>query len=312
MGKLKNLATWKKTLLFILTIIILFIGGSFFYINNLLNKVTKVDIKKENLSVNEEVSKKLDENNEIRNIALFGIDSPEGKNGRSDSIMILTIDEKNDELKLSSIMRDSYVNIPGHGKDKITHAYAFGGPELAISTLNKNFNLNIEDFITVNLSTLPKIIDSIGGINLEITNGDLKYLNNYIDGNSSNIKTPGNHHLDGVQATAYARIRYDGGDQGRTQRHRNIINGIFEKMLSISPTKYPSILNDTLPLVQTNISSSEFIPIGTDILSLGTSDILEYRVPCDKHSKGINLNNIYYMNFNIEDEIKELHNFIYK
>lgn len=319
MGKLKKLATWKKVILSILVIFILFIGGSFLYINSLLSKVTKVEVKKENLSVNSDVSKTLDENNEIRNIALFGIDAPEGENGRSDSIMILTIDQKNDKLKLSSVMRDSYVDIPSNGMDKITHAYAFGGPELAISTINKNFNLNIEDFITVNLSTLPKIIDTIGGIELEITNGDLKYINGYINDlngstnrNSPNISSPGRQHVDGIQATAYSRIRYDGGDQGRTQRHRNIIEGIFNKMLSLSPVKYPSILNETLPLVQTNIPANEFMSIGTDILSLGVTNISEYRVPCDNHTKGMNLNNVYYMNFDISSENKELHKFIYE
>ncbi|MGG7099035.1 LCP family protein, partial [Clostridium sardiniense] len=176
MGKFKNMASWKKILLVVCLLLVLFFGGSFMYIKSLLNKTTKVDINKDNLSINTEVTQKLDKDNKVKNIALFGVDSPEGKNGRSDSIMILTIDDKNNELKLSSIMRDSYVNIKGHGEDKITHAYAFGGPELAVNTLNQNFDLDIEHFITVDFTSLPKIIDEIGGIDLNITEGDLKYI----------------------------------------------------------------------------------------------------------------------------------------
>lgn len=318
MGKFKNMASWKKILLIVFLLIILLFGGSFMYIRSLLNKTTKVEINKDNLSINKEVTQKLDNDNKIKNIALFGVDSPEGKNGRSDSIMILTIDDKNNELKLSSIMRDSYVNIKGHGQDKITHAYAFGGPELAVSTLNQNFDLNIEHFITVNFTSLPKIIDEIGGIDLNITEGDLKYINGYItdinkvnSSKSTNISTPGVHHLNGNQALAYSRIRYDGGDQMRTQRHRNVIEAIFNKVKKMPVTSYPSLLNETLPLAQTNLSSSEFMTIGTDIVSMGVSDMNQYRLPCDAHSNGKNMNGVYYMTFDRKAETNELHKFIY-
>lgn len=304
MGKFKNITSWKKFLLVVCLLIILFFSGSFMYIKSLLNKTTKIDINKDNLSINKEVTQKLDKDNKIRNIALFGVDSPEGKNGRSDSIMILTIDDKNNELKLSSIMRDSYVNIKGHGEDKITHAYAFGGPELAVNTLNQNFDLDIENFITVDFTSLPKIIDKIGGIDLNITEGDLKYI-------GSSVTKTGKQTLNGEQALAYSRIRYDGGDQMRTQRHRNVIEGIFNKVKKLPVTSYPSLLNETLPLAQTNLSSSEFMTIGTDIISMGVSDMNQYRLPCDTHSKGTNMNGVYYMTFDKKVETKELHKFIY-
>lgn len=319
MGKFKNMASWKKVLLVVCILIIVFFGGSFMYIRSILNKTTKVDINKDNLSINKEVTQKLDKDNKIKNIALFGVDSPEGKNGRSDSIMILTIDDKNNELKLSSIMRDSYVNIKGHGQDKITHAYAFGGPELAVNTLNQNFDLDIEHFITVDFTSLPKIIDEIGGIDVNITEGDLKYINNYISdinningSKSANITTPGVNHLNGNQALAYSRIRYDGGDQMRTQRHRNVIEAIFNKVKRMPVTSYPSLLNELLPLAQTNLNSSEFMAIGTNIATMGVSNMNQYRLPCDAHSKGTNMNGIYYMIFDKKAETNELHNFIYK
>lgn len=304
MGKFKNMASWKKILLVVCILIVLFFGGSFLYIKSLLDKTITVAINKDNLSINKEVTQKLDENNKIKNIALFGIDSPKDQNGRSDSVMILTIDEKNKELKLSSIMRDSYVNIKGHGQDKITHAYAFGGPELAVSTLNENFDLDIENFITVDFTSLPKIINEIGGIDLNITEGDLKYI-------GSSVTKTGKQTLNGEQALAYSRIRYDGGDQMRTQRHRNVIEAIFNKVKKMPVTGYPSLLNELLPLAQTNLSSSEFMTIGTDIASMGVSNMNQYRLPCDTHSNGKNMNGIYYMTFDKKAETNELHNFIY-
>ena len=140
----------KKIVLWILAIILVVVlgavGGAFIYANSLFNKMEKVEIDKDNVGITEEVQEKLSVyDDKVTNIALFGIDAGEDGIGRSDSIMIATIDTHNKKLKLTSIMRDSYVNIDGHGLDKINHAYAFGKSQLAIKTLNENFDLNIED-----------------------------------------------------------------------------------------------------------------------------------------------------------------------
>ena len=175
----------KKITLWIIWIILFIIlgvaAGAYIYANSLLNKMEKVEINKEDVGITDEVEEKLTKYDDtITNIALFGIDAEEGEAGRSDSIMIATIDTHNKKLKLTSIMRDSYVNIDGHGLDKINHAYAFGKAQLAIKTLNENFDLNIEDFVAVNFSSLPKIIDKIGGIELDIDSEELEYINSYI------------------------------------------------------------------------------------------------------------------------------------
>lgn len=162
--KKKFLISFSLTCIFILSIA----GGIFAYSYGLLYKIDQVELDKDDLSANSYVS-----DNNIKNIALFGVDSSDGGYGRSDSILILTIDKINNELKLSSIMRDSYVYIPGYGNDKITHAYAYGGPQLAIKTLNENFNLDIEDFATVDFESFPKIIDALGGIDINITQEEI-------------------------------------------------------------------------------------------------------------------------------------------
>ncbi|OPF50689.1 hypothetical protein BH721_07470 [Clostridium baratii] len=305
MGKLKKMALWQKILLSLFVLLLVSVGGAYFYIHNLLDKTEKVEINKENLGITPENKEIAVKNKGITNIALFGVDAQNGNTGRSDAIMILTIDKDHDKIKLSSIMRDSYTDINGRGKDKITHAYAFGGPELALNTINKNFNLSIDKFITVNFTTLPKIVDKIGGIEINLTEGDLKYMK------YPNLSI-GKNMLNGTQALSYARIRYDGGDQRRTERHRNVITAIFNKIKSMPVSSYPGTLNELLPLVSTNISSSQFMTLGKDIISTGATSIEEYRVPCNNHSNGKNINGVYYMTFDIGAETKELHKFIYK
>ena len=305
MGKLKKMALWQKILLSLFVLLLVSVGGAYFYIHNLLDKTEKVEINEENLGITPENKELAVKNKGVINIALFGVDAQEGKTGRSDAIMILTIDKDHDKIKLSSIMRDSYTDINGRGKDKITHAYAFGGPELALNTINKNFNLSIDKFITVNFTTLPKIVDKIGGIEMNLTEGDLKYMK------YSNLST-GKNTLNGAQALSYARIRYDGGDQRRTERHRNVITAIFNKIKGMPVSSYPGTLNELLPLVSTNISSSQFMTFGKDIISTGATSMEEYRVPCNNHSNGKNINGVYYMTFDISAETKELHKFIYE
>lgn len=314
----KKMATWKKVLIGIVVVAIIIIASGMGYVYATLNKANRVELNKDSLGINEN-TQSTDKKDDIINIALFGIDAPNGQAGRSDADLILTIDKKHDKLKLTSIMRDSYVDVKGHGMTKLTHAYAYGGPELALNTINTNFDLAIDKFITVNFSSLPKVIDQLGGVDINITKGDLKYINKYIDNtnwfnktNSPKIEGVGMHHLDGTQALAYCRIRYDGGDQRRTERQRTVLEAILNKMKNTSPAKYPAILNELLPLVTTNISSSEFISLGKDILDTGATSFQDLKVPCDKHEDGKMINGIYYMTYDLKAETDELHNFIYE
>ncbi|WP_207729548.1 LCP family protein [Clostridium chrysemydis] len=300
-NKIKNLNK-KKIIIIVVSVILLVLISGFSYLYYLLSKPNKIEIDESKLSINTSLDKNA--NAEVTNIALFGIDAPEGVRGRSDAIMILSIDETHKKLKLSSIMRDSYVNIEGYGKDKITHAYAFGGAELAMNTLNQNFDLNISRFITVNFTTLPKIIDALGGITVNITEAEIKYI--------PGVTHSGTQTLNGAEALAYSRIRYDGGDQMRTQRQRNVLEDVFGKLVSTSPTKIPSLLDTMLPLVDTNISPTEFMSFGTDVLSMKPKKINEKMFPCDTHRKGEMIKGVSYQTFNIKEETKEIHEFIYE
>lgn len=319
MNKGKKITIWILSI--VLVIILGAVGGVYFYGNHLFNKLEKVEIDKDDMGITEEVEEKLSQySDSIINIALFGVDAVDGEAGRSDSIMIATIDTVHKKLKLTSIMRDSYVAIDGHGNDKLNHAYAFGGPQLAIKTLNENFDLNIEDFASVNFETLPKIIDKIGGIELDIDADELEYINGYIahlnniNGTSEPaIESTGIQHVSGTQALAFCRIRYtSGGDYKRTERHREVLTEIFKKIETMPVTSYPSLLLDILPMANTSLTYNEILDLGTEVLKLGDSSMELERFPLDEYCEGKMIDGIYYLSFDKETTVKQLHNYIFE
>ena len=293
-SKIKN-SKIKYIILVLILVILGLIGVGTYYINSKINKVQKVEINKENLSINE---KKVKEENHIKNIALFGIDAPKGKVGRSDAIMILTLDEEHKVMKLTSIMRDSYVDIPGHGDDKITHAYAFGGPELAMKTLNENFKVNVEDFMSVNFTSLPEIIDKLGGVKINIIPEEI-------------------HHIIGItssgeQALAYSRIRYaTGGDYKRTERQRVVLEAVFEKLKSTPIKEYPSLIDDFLPYIETNMSSMDMIKLATDAAPLVKGNLETARFPLDGYCDGKMINGVWYLVYDRQATLNQIQEYIY-
>ena len=319
MTKGKKITIW--ILAIVLAVIVGTVGKVYFYGNHLFNKLEKVEIDKEDIGITEEVQEKLSQySNSIINIALFGVDAVDGDVGRSDSIMIATIDTVHKKLKLTSIMRDSYVAIDGHGNDKLNHAYAFGGPQLAIKTLNENFDLNIENFASVNFETLPKIIDELGGIELNIDADELEYINGYIahlnniNGTSEPaIESTGIQHVSGTQALAFCRIRYtSGGDYKRTERHREVLTEIFKKIETMPVTSYPSLLSEILPMVNTSLGYSDILELGTEVLKLGDSNLQLERFPLDDYCEGKMISGIYYLTFDKEVTVEQLHNYIFE
>lgn len=304
MKKGSKIALWIIGI--ILGVFIIGIGGVYIYGNYMFNKVEKVEVDKNDVGITEEVEEKLSPySNSIINIALFGVDSADASTGRSDSIIIATIDTTHKKLKLTSVMRDSYVNISGIGNDKINHAYAFGGPQLAIKTLNENFNLNIEDFVAVNFDSLPKIIDMIGGVTVYITSEEVSHI--------PGISSEGTYNLNGAQALSYSRIRYaTGGDYVRTERQRTILTKMFEKILTINPMKYSSLLNEVLPMVQTSLDYSKILELGTEVLKMGVTTLEQERFPLDGYCQGEMINGVYYLTFNKALTVEQLHNYIFE
>nr|WP_275541704.1 LCP family protein [Clostridium perfringens] len=232
------------------------------------------------------------------------MDAPKGKAGRSDAIMILTLDEEHKVMKLTSIMRDSYVDIPGHGDDKITHAYAFGGPELAMKTLNENFKVNVEDFMAVNFTSLPEIIDKLGGVKINIIPEEIHHI--------SGITSPGEQVLNGEQALTYSRIRYaTGGDYKRTERQRVVLEAVFEKLKATPTKEYPSLIDDFLPYIETNMSSMDMIKLATDAAPLVKENLETARFPLDGYCDGKMINEVWYLVYDRQATLNQIQEYIY-
>ena len=305
----------RNTLIGFGVLILLAISSGVFYVMSILGKFDNVNLSEADLGINESIDSK---HGSIENIALFGVDAKDGGHGRSDSIMILTLNGKENSIKLTSLMRDSYVAIDGHGNDKLNHAYAFGGPQLAIKTINQNFDLNVKDFVTVNFDTLPAIIDVLGGVEIDIKSDEIREVNDYIDDmnrvngrGSEHISEPGVQILDGNQAVGYSRVRFtSGGDYRRTQRHRTVLTALFNKFKDMSVLKVPTLVNEVAPMVQTSLSTGDMVRLATSGLK-AKGGIQQERFPQDNNSQSKMINGIYYLSYNSEQTKSDLHKWIF-
>lgn len=274
-----------RILLFILEIFVLLLMVVVLYGVLKTEKVGKVDIPEEDIVINQEVEEALaqEETGETtvkmkgyRNIALFGVDSTTGeltKNTRSDSIMIASINQDTGECKLVSVYRDTYLNLSNDSYNKCNSAYAKGGPKMAINMLNMNLDLNITDFVTVGFAGLTDTIDALGGIMIDVDDAELKHINSYQICMAEDLKrsyTPvtstGYQLLDGLQATAYCRIRYTAGDDfKRAERQREVLMAIADKAKTASPATLNTIANDVFGEVYTSLDLTEILGLLADI-----------------------------------------------
>lgn len=322
---------FKQILLTILGISLFMVSALVGYsVYNIQHVTTHISKDNADLGIEDETIKELQElmslskfnKDEIVNIALFGIDTRSvnnSKNSRSDSIIIATIDKKHNKIKLSSIMRDTYVKIDGHNNDKINHAYAFGGPQLAIKTINQNFGLDIKDFITVDFFGLEKIIDAIGGVQVDVKEHEVRELNKFIkevakieNKPATLIERAGTQTLNGMQAVSFGRIRKVGnGDYERTDRQRQIIIAMLNKIKTLDMSKVLSLINECSSSVRTSMTLSEGAKLATDVLSnMKNFTISQERFP--KTGEGKKINGIWYMTTDIEKTKNSIQDFIYE
>lgn len=310
----------SKIILATITVLVVVVGivSSYFY--GQLNKVTKAEIPKTNseLNISDNTVK---QDNEIINIAFFGVDRRhKGEASRSDALMILTLDKKHKKVKISSVMRDAYVNVDGYGMTKITHAYAYGGPTLAIKTLNKNFELNVKDYVTVDFFGFEKIIDSVGGVNININPEELKYINENMVEISELENSPiptvtraGLQKLNGRQSIAYVITRNTaGGDFERTQRQRNVLVAVLDKIKETSPTNIANVALQLLPYTETSMSNTEILKSLTSISKLNIKDIDQERFPLDGYCDGKMIGGVWYLVFDLQATRNQIHKYIFE
>ncbi len=276
--RLSTNAKWGIAFLVeVLITILMVVGYAVHYLNEKYEKVQYHDIQEENLAINEGAN---EAQKGYTTIALFGIDARSNtsmeEGNRSDSIMIASINNDTKEVRIVSVYRDTLLEIEdGSGlTTKVNAAYAYGGPELAIQTLNANLDLQITEFVTVNFLALTKAIDDLGGINVDISEGELAVINSGISEQinitgiySDGVFTTGPQLLNGTQATAYARIRStDQGDITRTERQREVLSKMIIKAKSSDLSTINSIIDDVFPNVCTSISKDEMIDLAKGLL----------------------------------------------
>lgn len=216
----------------------------------------------------------------VTNILLVGQDTRDGTRQRSDSMIIATINKNTKEVILTSLMRDLYVDIPGRGGNRINAAYAFGGAQLLDQTIESNFNVRIDASVEVDFEGFKSVIDSIGGVDIELYQEEVDYL-----GDSS--LSAGINHLNGEQALAYARIRYVGNnDYERTERQRRVLMAAFRQVKAQGVMSSMSMINELFPLVTTDLSTVDVIRYAGTVLSMNVETVHTYRIPMDGEYTG--------------------------
>lgn len=260
----------------------------------------------------------------VYNILLVGVEAI-GNNsvasGRTDSIMIATINTKQKTLGLTSIMRDSYVTIPGYYDTKINAAFGHGGIELLYETIAYNYNLRLDGSAIVSFKTFQKIIDELGGIDIEITPAEAQYLNttNYVSKKSNRTLKPGMNHMNGNQALGYARVRYratlDGSvdDFGRTSRHRRVMGAIFKEVKKSNPITLVKLLDTVFSQVQTDIKKSNASSYLAEVMELSLDGVPldNLRLPIDGSYQGAKINRQAVVTFDAAANKEALANFVF-
>lgn len=308
----------RNIILSVLAIIVALVLVVVIWGYSILDSINKdKDFNESDLGINSEIDEVIDE--EVKNIALFGLDTRQNNSsGRSDAIIVLSIDKKNNKIKMTSIARDTYITFESGRKDKITHAWAYGKATLSVKTLNQNFGLDITDYVSVNFYGFAEIIDYIGGVTIDINEAEMKVMNNkyipYIDKlgiECEPIKEPGVQLVNGGQALAYARDRYTGSDIERGGRQREVLEAMFNKAKSLNWLKLPTFVEMVLSNCTTTLSSNEMISLGTWALRKSPS-IENLGLPSKEcGAKGQMINGTSYMVYDLELASKIMHDFIY-
>ena len=238
----------------------------------------------------------------VKNVLVIGTDTrdPSEERGRSDSMILVSMNSRTKEITMTSFMRDVYVEIPNNGYGKLNAAYSYGGPELLMDTLEENYDISIDDYVMITFAACAKMIDAVGGVKLELSDDEAQAVNEILisevneimgdDREDDLLSSGGTLTLDGKQALSYSRIRYVGNaDFERTERQRMVMQQVMQKATK-NPFRLASICMSALPEMTTNLSAGELYGYAvTTPLKLATSDLKQQRIPEDGTFSGVNI-----------------------
>ena len=282
--KKKNGAA-KAFLVFLAVFFILIFGGIHMAVNHVYQKMTYNEV--------ESMTKESYKDNGVVNVLLIGNDSRlGGDDGRSDAMILVSISDKTKTITMTSFLRDMYVEIPGHDGNRLNAAYAYGGPELLMQTIEQNFDIPVHRYALVNFEAFANLVDAVGGIDLEVTNEEVQLINGYLmeynqllgrnlDYDWLDASASGVIHLNGPQALAYTRNRYIGTDFGRTERQRKVLAEVFKKLPGAMVTNSGGVIDGLFPNLTTNLKQNECYKIALGGYKIIGYDMVQQCVPLE-------------------------------
>ncbi len=315
-SKKKSNKKWTKILLIVIVLIIALIVISKVCIDNQINKVNCVELNKDEIKVTDGIEQKLEG---YRTIAIMGVDgtSDEMQPERgTDFIVLATINEQNRKVALTTIYRDTYLEITGQDLNKISNAYAEGKETLALSTLNENLDLNIKEFVTLNVGAMENIVDAIGGIEVNITDEELQSINGYINEVSRQtgetatyVEKSGSQKLNGMQALAYGRIKFVGsGNYKKAERMVTVLMTVIKQAKKSNVFQINGLADVLLPKLYTNVNRDEVFDL---MKKISDYEILN-NVGWPYKVKGATVDGVWYLApTTLESAVKELHEKVY-
>lgn len=313
-----RLSVAKKAALGIGGVLICLAASGVIYAATKLNKIdTDNSMKSDDIVVNKEAEIAA---GGYTNVALFGIDSREGnldKGSRTDCLIVASLDNKTKEVRLASVYRDTLLDIGDGELQKCNAAYSFGGPTQAINMLNKNLDLNIQDYVTFDFAAVAKAIDALGGVEIDVKEEEVQYLNKFLGETARvagteahEVTKSGKQLLDGTQATTYARIRSTaGGDFTRTERQRLVIEKMVEKLQQSKLTTINNIIDEILPTIKTSFSATDILAYAKDFAKYKIADSTGF--PFDKTTDTISGLGSIVIPVTLELNVQKLHEFFY-
>lgn len=304
----------KRIIVLTIEIVILLILLGVGYVMNKYGKFQLNQFNKEDIHINEGVKQ-----DNYTTIALFGGDSREGKleaGTHTDTMMVVSIDKKTKDVKMVSIYRD-LMTMQMNGKiKKANNAYFVGGPKDAINMLNKNFDLAIEDYVTVDFSVMADVIDLLGGVEIDVTKAEAAEMNKYIQetaksvGKKASTVKAGLQTLNGVEAVTYSRIRKNvGGDYGRTERQRIVIQKMVEKVKGTNLSTLNKIVNQVFSQVSTSFTLKELLGLATGVLQYQLGETSGF--PFEKTDGTVKGIGSVVIPLGVVENVQELHEFLY-
>ncbi len=322
--KTKSATLIKIFLIEVVALLALVIGFVVYKVNSTLDMIATDEKPKEDIVISDAVTEVMQEN--YRTIALFGVDNRGDADltkkgaGRSDAIIIASINDKTKEVKLVSVYRDSLLEMPSDSAgdtEKFTHAYFLAGPTGAVEALNKNLDLNITDYVTVDFAALTTAIDQLGGVTIDVKSNELEMINFYINEqvdvtgiDSPGVWSAGEQLLNGTQATAWSRIRYVGNnDFERTQRQRVVIGAMIDKAKQSDLKTINNIITEVFPMVATNLTKKDILSLAAGMFDYSLGENTGFPISnqlADMGSKGSVV-----IPANLLSNVQNLHTFLY-